>query len=286
MSITRASTCACLLGLALALTGCQKIDRGGFDYDSGADSYPEPYMTGGSGASDDDDDDDDDDGGTSDGGGGGGEPIFECNPGDADACAADEKCAVVLDENNDRTIYKCVPDDSSLAPYETCQLSINDGQDGCPGGTLCIPITEDQDYGSCLPGCQTSGDCGTGVCIVGPFSDIAHCADPCDPLLPTCPGAMRCLATSDRFGCMVGTEEDIGAQAEPCLGFETRGCAEGFACQWGELIPDCLSATGLCCTSLCDVSELDECASPMSCFPVFPNPAPGFEGLGVCLVPA
>ncbi len=286
-SLARVTLIAPLLVAGLALTsGCQQIDRGGFDYNSGGD-YPEPYMSMGGvdsiGDSADDDDDDDDNSG---GGGNGGDPIFECNPGDTESCPSDEKCAVVLDQNNDRTVYKCVPDDTSLSPYATCQLSINDGQDGCPGGTLCIPITAEEDFGSCLPGCETNDDCGGGVCVLGPYANIAHCAEPCDPLQPSCPGTMRCLATADRFGCMVGTEEEIGVQADPCLGFATRGCAEGFSCQWGELVPECLSTTGLCCSALCDTAGVGECPSPMDCFPVFTNPAPGFESLGVCLVPA
>lgn len=264
-----------LLFLASSLSACQTIPRNEFDYDSiGEDEYQS--------SSDADDEVPVDPPGDGD------SFTIECNPADENDCDPDQKCAVVLDTNNEQTLYKCVENDAYLSPFEICELSVNDGQDGCPSGTLCISISEDDSFGRCLPGCLETSQCdANGVCLSGPFSDINHCATACDPLEAACPGGMRCLAAVDRFGCQIGTEFDNAGQADECLGFDERGCAEGFVCQWGELIPNCLSASGMCCTSLCDASgDGSECPSPTQCFALFPNPAPGFEELGVCLVPA
>ena len=117
--------------------------------------------------------------------------------------------------------------------YETCYLSANDGQDGCPPGSLCVARSVEQTVGACLPACTNANQCGSGACVSSPFSGLLHCAEPCDPLASACPGSMLCLSTTGQFGCQLPTEDDVGIAGDPCFGPDVRGCADMVAV-WPE----------------------------------------------------
>ncbi len=213
------------------------------------------------------------------------EPLYYCEPGDPNSCPSGQKCTGLY-QNESNFVFDCVNDDSALDPFQTCEPSPADGQDECPKGYMCQDSNPDRTAGLCLSGCQTSSDCGAGVCVNNPHTGVPHCAQSCDPLIPNCPSILTCQVSGDQFGCVLPAEFDVGIDGDPCDPLSGRGCSEGFVCRQGELVPGCQSVTGFCCTSVCDQSSGSECLAPASCNPVFSEPAPGFGHIGACYVPS
>lgn len=272
MSMTRIAPLTVVL---FAMSACQRLDVDSNDDGpaptEGGDttfSLPDPDASG-------EDEDDEEESEAGDSGG----PMFDCDPILQTGCNGDEKCTVVLKAGE--IGYSCVGDDTSLAPLESCEAALASGLDGCPAGTACL--ADESEQGLCAPLCLDSGDCAEGVCIPDLSNDIPYCAGACSPFEAMCPAPQQCRRLDDRFGCSFVRPEDTGAQGEPCTPAGDVGCAEGFACLPGGLVPMCASDS--CCTVLCDTT-LGGCDSPATCTSVFDAPAPGAESIGVCIVPS
>lgn len=212
-------------------------------------------------------------------------PVYECEPANTSSCPMGQKCSAVA-KGGLQNHYECVNDDGMLLPFEPCLTSPDDGQDGCASGTICLPVKEsDLSAGRCLPGCHNDTDCEPGLCITSPLTGATFCAGGCDPTIAECPPELTCRQAKDRFVCEVSLETDIGLEGEACEGVSLRGCAPTYACMPGALVPDCVS--GSCCTNTCDTNgPAAQCASPTLCTSMFTFPAPGFESVGACFVPA
>ncbi|MEZ4379734.1 MAG: hypothetical protein R3A79_00180 [Nannocystaceae bacterium] len=212
-------------------------------------------------------------------------PEYNCDPADLGSCPDGEKCTAVV-KGTYQNLYECVVDDTSVDPYSECVPSPNDGQDGCPPSTICAPSSGEENIGLCVPLCVKHSECGDGRCLENPYNNVQVCADACDPLVPICKGTLECRQTDDSFACQQPTEVDIGTETAQCLSAGDRGCSQGFVCEAGELIPNCTSPTGLCCTAICDLTAPDICAAPATCNDAFTSPAPGYEWVGACFVPS
>ena len=68
----------------------------------------------------------------------------------------------------------------------------------------------------------------------------------------------------------------------------TKADATIIAPDLGATASKCVIAirTDNCCTALCDLSGADPCIAPATCVQVLMGPAPGFEDIGACFVPA
>lgn len=211
------------------------------------------------------------------------DPVYDCEPADPSACPMGQKCSA-LSDGGAQNHYQCVADDGELLPYDPCIPAPGNGQDGCGGGTVCLGYGED-DLGSgrCFRGCRNDADCEPGVCVTSPYSGTTYCAENCDPLVGQCPPGLGCRQTEDRFACEMTLSDDVGGAGDPCFGF--RGCANTLACMPGELVPGCSSSA--CCTATCTTDgPADQCAAPAICASMFNEPAPEFELIGACFVPA
>jgi hypothetical protein len=269
-------------GLAL---GCQQLPSSSDEFGDGADDDGGSSSFGNDEDDDDDDADDDDADETTeddDGGSDDGNPTLECDPVDQTGCSEGEKCTVT--DQGGQLQYVCVADDQDLDPYSQCTPALGTGIDGCPAGHACF--ADEMDNGLCVPLCLETGDCsnGNGLCIAPATTTATYCADQCSPFDAGCIPPMQCRRASDRFVCEFGRNGDTGVELDPCALAGDEGCAEGYVCLPGELVPDCTS--GSCCTRLCDASASDTCASPAICAPVLEAPAPGNESIGACFVPA
>lgn len=213
------------------------------------------------------------------------EPMFGCDPGDPNTCPMGQKCSALSEGGVAQNDFQCVNDDGMLPPGEECEPAPGTGQDGCSAGTVCLVASTEATLGNCLEVCSNDSTCEPGKCIESPYTLTPFCADACDPLVPDCPQGRACLQSDDRFVCgMLLDETDIGQTGDNCDYFNLRGCAEGYACLTGALVPNCQSSA--CCTNVCDLNLGDEqCASPGLCKSLFTEPAPGFELLGACYVP-
>lgn len=263
-----------LLVCAIASTAaCQRLD-------DGEALEPTSLGDGGSGG---------DDGGTfvpADGSagdetaGGGMMPANACDPVAQSGCASGEKCTVIV--QGGEPVFVCVGGGGSdLQPFDPCQAEPTSGLDACPAGTACIGVTTS---GVCLPLCDRDADCEAGVCGADPVNELPYCADDCSPFESLCTAPMSCRRNGERFSCEFLEEQDVGGALAACDITSDAGCAAGFACITGSLVPGCENPG--CCASLCDLSGADPCVAPATCNSVLEASAPGFESIGACFVPA
>jgi len=254
-----------VLGLGLGLA-CQASDFAGSDGSAGASN---------SGTSSGDGD------GDPTNGDGDGDPIFNCNP-DLDAsCPAGQKCTVLT--TGAGQVYECVTDDTDKLSFEACTPAPATGQDGCPNNHTCIAPLDGMN-GYCLELCSGDAGCTAGLCTTPPGLLLNVCAAICDPLAPFCPDLQACQRVRQAsFVCQYALATDTGTTAQSCDASDDSGCAEGFICETGGIIPGCTDPS--CCTALCDLSANDTCASPMICGELPLDPQPGLEDVGACYVP-
>ncbi|HVH98457.1 MAG TPA: hypothetical protein VM869_07095 [Enhygromyxa sp.] len=218
---------------------------------------------------------------TGDGDSGDGDPTFNCDPTAEMPCPDGQKCTVLI--SGGPPVYECITDDIDKLPYESCVPAPATGQDGCPSGHACIAGSQGS-AGVCMPLCTGDTDCDAALCTAPPGSQVPVCAAICDPLAPLCPDLQDCQRVRKaNFVCQFPLEDDDGTTAEACNGALDLGCAEGFVCETGGIIPGCNENS--CCTSLCDLSEADPCMAPMVCGGLPLDPQPGLENVGACYVP-
>lgn len=256
-----ASTCA---------SGCQRLPSEEDDDDG---TTPSSTTDGGTFLPGDSNDDDD----VADGDSGG---SSVCDPVAQTGCSPGEKCTAIV--SGGMVVYACVADPAQLDPQDPCQPSVADGLDGCPAGYACI--RDEAGNGLCTSLCEDDFDCTEAVCLESREDEIPYCADDCSPFESSCPSPLACRRNGNRFSCQFIGESDTGSAGAACAIDEDAGCAPGFVCLPGALIPEC--TTDNCCTSLCDVTDIEPCASPSTCLEILQGPAPGFEDIGACFVPA
>jgi hypothetical protein len=175
-----------------------------------------------------------------------------------------------------------VDDTPSLQPEEMCTPELGTGEDGCPGGYVCLGDVSEQ--GLCVQLCQNESDCEAAACIPDAIEGVPYCATECSPFENSCPSPLQCRRDGQRYACKFAGEGDTGSVGDPCTVVEDGGCGGSFTCVPGALVPGCSSDN--CCTNLCDLSGPDPCTAPSICAALLTNPAPGFETIGACFVPA
>jgi hypothetical protein len=212
-----------------------------------------------------------------------GGPTYNCDPDDVQPCPEGQKCTVLGPPS--APTYDCVTDDGFLLPFEACTPSPSNGQDGCPAGFACHPVSaETPDQGLCLQLCAVDANCELAFCAAPRDSQIKVCAAICDPLAPACPETQDCQRIRQAmFVCQFPGPDDNGTQTDACDGNRDAGCAEGFVCQTGPIVPECTETS--CCTSLCDLGEPDSCGAPALCGDLDLDPVPGLEDVGACYIP-
>ncbi|PRQ02539.1 hypothetical protein ENSA5_21840 [Enhygromyxa salina] len=236
-----------------------------------------------SGDGDGDGDGDSGDGAPSTDSGDSGDPTFNCDPSEDMPCPEGQKCTV-LTSGGGAPLYDCVPDDTAKLPFESCTPAPGTGQDQCPAGYACIPSEPDSPTGLCLELCGDDDDCDAALCSAPLDLQIPVCAAVCDPLAPLCPELQVCQRVrASNFVCRYPRANDQGSTADPCSVVNDSGCAEGFVCETGGIIPGCTDPS--CCTALCDLADADPCQAPMVCGPIPLDPQPGLENVGACYVP-
>lgn len=258
------------IALLTALPGCQRLP--GEEDDDGPSTAPPPG-DGGTFLPQDTGEEEDaaDETGSS---------MNACDPVAQSGCEMDEKCTAIV--SGEAVVYACVADPGGLDPSSSCATSHDDGIDGCPAGYACL--ADDADNGLCAALCETGSDCAQGECVAAPESDIPYCADDCTPFGSICPAPLQCRRNDDRFSCSFAGMADIGGPGDPCVLENDAGCAAGLVCIPGALVPECV--TDNCCVQVCDLNDVDTCPTPSTCNPVIEGPAPGFEDIGACFVPA
>ena len=223
-----------------------------------------------------------------------GEPIPQCDP-LAQDCPLGQKCVwyATPGELRRRNASRCIDVVGDRAPFEPCSLPNGvwaDITDDCGADSYCLNAVEVTDHGFCAPYPKPGTiDCdhlpGTTYATEnGSIFPHACLYYGCNPLTPaTCPDGLRCthypswLYGSLQCWPLPADEMPVGAACD------YEQCGPGKPCLPAEYVPGCENAR--CCTEWCDLGA-PVCSDPaVNCDPLWTNPEPGFEDLGVCVVP-
>lgn len=220
---------------------------------------------------------------TPDGGG-----ANECDP-TAQDCPRGEKCTAWA--NDGGTFWnanRCVEIGGTAVAGDECMVEGSgvSGVDDCALAHICLNSNE-KNIGVCTAFCE--GDdlqCATGdACAVYNDGVLPLCLPGCDPLLQDCPAGQSCIDTPNQtFICFSDASGAGGADGDPCPPEHgENSCDPGQWC--GPNSAGCMDLN--CCTPFCDLSS-PECTAPDECVSFFGDPGaapPGFENVGVCVLP-
>jgi hypothetical protein len=205
-------------------------------------------------------------------------------------CPDGEKCVVYSSDGGGFDANQCVPVMGDQQVGEACHWDLYTGIDDCDASSMCWDVmdVDGELLGECVPFCTGSPDepeCPpTYSCVITSNESLSFCIQDCDPVLQNCGEGLGCYWTVGHFSCVFTADElPVG---EPC-GY-INDCAPGNFCAPAALLPDCAEAT--CCTNFCDVTLGDSQCDALPgtlCMPFFEEDVtpPGYEDVGVCIVP-
>lgn len=231
-------------------------------------------------------------GGSSSSGGETGEPIA-CDL-FAPECPEGFKCNAFADDGgsvwNASQCFPLDPTPEGIGDACTMTDSVTSGIDDCEEGSLCFDFEGGDLVGACTAYCGGSPDdptCPGGTTCTQMDNDavVFLCLTWCDPLLQDCAGGQACYPT-EGGGFVCAPDASMGAGHGDDCSF-TNGCPAGMFCAASPYVPDCMGIG--CCTTFCDITDpTNNCigqAGGEECLPFFDNPPPGFEDVGVCIIP-
>lgn len=203
-------------------------------------------------------------------------------------CPRGMKCKAYGDSYENSHCVPLVPNPGG--PLDPCEVMgrNEDAVDSCDEWSVCW-FLKDPPVGSgvCLPICSDMNpapECPKEwLCVyTTQDSQLFRCLPPCDPTLPTCPGASSCAPDDAGFHC----EDSFTppAYGEPCL----AQCKDGLFCSLADNVPGC--APPLCCTTYCNLNVLNPCPAPeqtcVSYYQLSGKPEiPQYAHVGLCVVP-
>ena len=228
--------------------------------------------------------------GTSDPTTGGGE--IDCDPTLQD-CAEGDKCTAYAKMKVDTwDANKCVPVTGDGVAGDPCTVEggIATGIDDCAKGYICLNTDSEGKNGACVEFCQpdlkscpnTSG--GGGLCNVANDGALPICLFTCDPLVQDCPGQQACYGdpAGPPFICFGPDPKDGGQDGSTCE--FTNACLAGLQCQDSATLEGCPADSAGCCTPFCPLDG-NECTGAEECVAFFAEVVPGFENVGICVLP-
>ncbi len=215
-------------------------------------------------------------------------PAIECSMFDED-CPPGEKCMPwANDGGNDWNASRCVPIARDAAGVgEPCTVERHgvSGIDDCELHAMCWNVDPDTGLGTCFAFCVGSPNnptCleSTSRCVFNSSGFPMLCLPMCDPLVQDCPGGHVCVGVGDDFLCVVDASGDMGAAGDPCEYLDV--CDPGLTCTGSS---DCPHLG--CCSAFCPVPDATPCLPGQACVPWFDEgeAPPGYEDVGVCMVP-
>jgi hypothetical protein len=206
----------------------------------------------------------------------------------AQDCPDGEKCVPYSSSGGTWDALKCVPVLGTQAAGEPCTYAGTvESTDDCDATSFCLDINQEE-MGTCLPFCSGTADMPecppSSSCSISGAGVVNLCIPSCDPILQDCNGGLACYWANTDFSCIF-TTSDI-PPGEPC-GF-INDCVAGTSCMTADVLPSCVGAA--CCTPWCQLGAGDQVCDAVpgtSCVPFFEQDMapPGYEHVGVCLVP-
>jgi hypothetical protein len=211
----------------------------------------------------------------------------ECDP-KAQDCPDGEKCTAWA--NDGGTFWnanRCVDVSGVGVGGDLCMVEGSDvsGIDDCDVGFICMN-TNEENIGTCIQFCTGDNeDCEMdNVCAIYNDGVLPICLVGCDPLLQNCPEQQECIDTPNgAFICFTDASGEAGAAGDACPASDgENSCDPGMWCGSGAF--GCEDVN--CCTPYCDLTD-PVCGSPNECVAFFGegNAPPGYEDVGVCILP-
>ncbi|MFV8749718.1 ribulose phosphate epimerase [Nannocystaceae bacterium ST9] len=210
-----------------------------------------------------------------------------CDP-FAQDCNEGEKCVAYASSGGTWDANKCVPINGDGQQGDPCTYAdAATSTDDCGADSWCWDVNE-EGMGTCTPFCTGTADapvCGANQsCSIANEGSINLCLTTCDPLLQDCDVGKACFYDGTGFVCANATQ-DIPT-GEPC-GY-INDCVAGNICLAPESFPACAGAS--CCGQFCDLADPDFVCQPdgTECTTFYEEgmAPPGYEDVGVCVVPA
>jgi len=216
----------------------------------------------------------------------------ECDP-IAQDCPAGLKCTAYAKELVDTwDANKCVPEtNTDNVAGDPCEVEggIATGIDNCSKGYICLNTDGDGKNGACVEFCTADSTCpntsgGSGICIVTNNGALPICLATCDPLAQDCPGQQACYGDPEGppFICFGPDPKDGGQDGSTCE--FTNACLAGLQCNDSATLEGCPADSLGCCTPFCPLDG-DVCTGAEECVPFFSETFPGFENVGICVLP-
>ncbi|MFY0533697.1 hypothetical protein [Nannocystis pusilla] len=210
-------------------------------------------------------------------------------------CPIGQKCTpYASDMGPEWDSTKCVDvvDDAGI-PGQPCTVtgSPTSGIDTCDATSMCWNVDPDTLKGECFPFCvDVRGQNGCKKidpqCVIVDDA-LPLCFEQCQPEYNPCGAGEVCVPQLQQwylqFVCVPDQSGAGGQEFSPCTKFNT--CDPGFICMEPQQGAECDQDAEGCCLSLCDT------AGPMcngvnqECTAWFEFPPPGFEDVGVCIIP-
>jgi hypothetical protein len=213
----------------------------------------------------------------------------ECDP-LAQDCREGQKCtAWANDGGSVWNANKCVEETGTGVAGDPCLVEGSgvSGLDDCAKGYICL-FADDMNMGVCIAFCSGADETCENPddsCVVANNGVLPLCLDACDPLIQDCPAGQACYdSPAGVFVCFADASGAAGLDGDPCPPSDGENtCDPGLWCGPGS--NGCVDVN--CCTPYCDLAAPD-CAAPDECVSYYGDPGnapPGFEGVGVCVLP-
>lgn len=187
---------------------------------------------------------------------------------------------------------KCVPEtNTEKVAGDPCSVEggVASGIDDCSKGYICLNVDNEGKNGACVEFCTPDDMCpnttgGSGIC--NPINEgiLPICLPTCDPLVQDCPAQQGCYGdpmSGPPFICFAPDPQNGGMDGSACA--FTNDCLAGLHCIDAAVQEGCIGSD-YCCTPFCPIDG-STCTGAEECVAFFSEPFPGFENVGICVLP-
>ena len=217
-----------------------------------------------------------------------------CDIWDPNDCGESEKCMPYAMMGDTWDALKCSPlAENPKVLGDECNAidGTYGGVDDCGKGLYCYYVDMETNVGTCIEFCTGSPVapmCGPdAICTIVNDGVLVLCRPECDPTIQDCePANSGCYQATGTgsFTCIIDKSGPTGQYGDTCELISS--CDPGFACVEQNGVPGC--TTGACCTPFCDINQPNNCpgaAQGQTCEPYYAQPDPGYEHVGICVLP-
>jgi hypothetical protein len=212
-----------------------------------------------------------------------------CDPLPYNDCEDGQKCTWNNDGvNGDQNI--CVEVMGDAQAGDECMNIGN--TDTCDVHKICWGADPDTGLGVCIEFCDENQGCPENApCTITNNGTLPMCLPPCHPLEDDCPTGWACY---DDPSLAWFCDRDVSGDA----GQHGTGCQFINACDPGSICVDAAAVNSTecqggtvsgCCANVCAISEGAACPNAMEeCTSYYSGmtPPPGYEDVGICIMPA